>query len=151
MLAPVSDAKNSRGKPRKYDGKYTLTVAGYYTGTGSAVVAPGSGVHLTLNLVRETGGKASTVDVTLPLTGIRFVGDSTLAGNAAHFEGRLDAPDDDKERTLRGVRLVCRMRVDTQTADGMAYASVIGFVPELASARDAIDGGADTNNGRGKD
>jgi len=147
VLAPVSDAR-TRSKPRKSDGKYTLTVAGYYDGAGSAVVTSGSSVRLTLNVMQEAGGKSASVDLTMPLTGNRFTGDSTLAGYAVHFDGRLDVPDDDKERTLRGVRLVCRMRVDTQTAAGLTYASVIGFVPELATTRDAIDDGADNNKGK---
>jgi hypothetical protein len=142
-FAPVSSAR-SRNKPRKSDGNYTLTVAGFYTGQGNAQVTAGSGVRLTLSLVPETGGRAGTVDVTLPLTGNRFSGDGTLLGRPLHFDGRLDAPDDEKERTLRGVRLVCRMR----TTDLRNYASVIGFVPELASTRDAIDDGEDNNKGK---
>lgn len=148
-IAPVSDAKNkAKSKPRKSDGSYTLTVAGFYSGTGKAVVAGGS-VRMTLAVEPEArGGKGATIDLTMPITGNRFTGDSSLAGYAAHFDGRLDAPDDNKERTLRGVRLVCRMRVTTLTSAGMAYSSVVGFVPELATARDAIDEGED-NNGNG--
>jgi hypothetical protein len=140
MVAPASDAR-SRNKPRKSDGTYNLTVAGFYTGQGNAQVTAGSGVHLTLSLAPEVGGKTASVDVTLPLIGNRFSGDSTLSGKSVHFDGRLDVPDDDKERTLRGVRLVCRMRVTTPNQPVLNYASVIGFVPELASTRDAIDDG----------
>jgi hypothetical protein len=148
VIAPVSDAKNkTRAKPRKSDGSYTLTVAGFYSGAGRAVVS-GGGVRLTLSVVPESGGKSAAIDFTMPVNGNRFTGDSTLAGNAVHFDGRLDAPDDEKERTIRGVRLVCRMRVNTLTAAGMAYSSVVGFVPELAFARDAIDEGEDNNKGK---
>src|SRR4051794_14439790 len=77
MLAPVSHAR-SRNKPRKSDGNYTLTVAGYYNGQGNAEVTAGSGVHLTLSVTPESGGKPGSVDVTLPLNANRFTGDSTL-------------------------------------------------------------------------
>jgi hypothetical protein len=145
-LAPVSNAR-SRYKPRKSDGTYTLNVAGYYTGQGNAQVTTGAGVHLTLSMTPESGGKSGSVDVTLPLTGNRFSGESTLFGKPVHFDGRLDVPDDDRERTLRGVRLVCRLK--TTDPKDSKYASVIGYVPELSTARDAIDEGADNNKGKG--
>src|SRR3954468_15715434 len=86
VLAPVSNAKTrAKSKPRKSDGSYTLTVAGYYTGTGRAVVSSGS-VGLNLSVARESGGKTSVVGLTMPLTGNRFSGDTTLAGLAVHFD-----------------------------------------------------------------
>ena len=146
-LAPASNAK-SRNKPRKSDGTYTLNVAGFYTGAGKATVASGS-VHLTLVLSPEAGGKSATVDLTMGVTGNRFSGDASAFGKAIHFfDGRLDAPDDDKERTLRGVRLVCRMRIVTPESPVYNYSSVIGFVPDLAGTRDGIDNGDDTNGGK---
>ena len=142
-VAPASDAR-TRGKPRKSDGTYNLTVAGYYTGNGKATVTSGS-VHLTLTLSPEAGGKSGAVDLTMAVIGNRFSGDTAAFEKAIHFDGRLDAPDDDKERTLRGVRLVCRMRIVTPENPTYNYSSVIGFVPDLATARDGIDNGGDTN------
>ena len=139
-VAPTSNAK-SRGKPRKSDGTYTLNVAGFVAGQGSAQVTPNVDVKLTLNVTAVRGGAAGQVSVTLPLNGAgRFQGDGTILGQPAFFEGRLDVPDDDKERAIRGVRLVCRLRSGTQ------YASIVGFIPELADARDSIDNGEDDNS-----
>lgn len=145
-LAPASDAK-SRNKPRKSDGSYNLKVAGFYTGSGNATVAPGS-VRLTLTLSPESGGRSNFVDVTMSLASNRFIGDTNAFGKAIHLEGRIDVPDDDKERALRGVRLVCRMRIVTPENPIYNYASVIGYIPDLSSARDGIDEGDDTNKGK---
>jgi len=142
-VAPTSDAK-SRNKPRRSDGSYNLKVAGFYNGWGNATVAPGS-VHLTLTLSPEAGGKSNGLDVTMTLANNRFIGNTSAFGKAIHLEGRLDVPDDEKERALRGVRLVCRMRIVTPENPIYNYASVIGFVPALATARDGIDNGGDTN------
>ena len=142
-VAPSSDAK-TRNKPRKSDGTYSLKVAGFYTGSGNAMVTPGS-IQLSLTLSPEQGGKSSALGVTMSLANNRFVGDTTAFGKAIHLEGRLDVPDDEKERALRGVRLVCRMRIVTPENPIYNYASVIGFVPALATARDGIDNGGDTN------
>src|SRR4051794_32142153 len=79
VFAPVSDAKTrAKSKPRKSDGSYTLTVAGFYTGTGKAVVTSGS-VALSLSVTKESGGRTSTVALTMPLAGNRFSGDTTLS------------------------------------------------------------------------
>jgi hypothetical protein len=150
-VAPISTAK-SRSKPRPSGGTYTLTVAGYVAGQGSADVSPGSSVHLTLTVAPESGGRGGPVDVTMPMTTPnRFAGDSTVLGRPAHFEGRLDVPDDEKERLLRGVRLVCHFH--TTDAQPVRYASVIGWIPALAEAKDRIDNGDDDggkgNNGNG--
>jgi len=146
-VAPTSTAK-SRNKPRPSGGTYALTVAGYVLGQGSADVSPGNSVHLQLTVKPEAGGKGDTVDVTLPLgANNRFVGDGTVLGKPAHFEGRLDVPDDDKEQLIRGVRLVCRFR--TTDPQSVGYASVVGYIPALAEARDRIDSGDDGGNGNG--
>ena len=150
-VAPTSTAK-SRNKPRPSGGTYTLTVAGYVAGQGSADVSPGSSVHLNLTVAPEAGGKGGAVDVTMQTTAPnRFAGDSTVLGRPAHFECRLDVPDDDKERLLRGVRLVCRFH--TTDAQPVRYASVIGYIQALAEAKDRIDSGDDDggkgNNGNG--
>jgi hypothetical protein len=145
-LSPASTAK-TRKKPRPAGGTYTLEVAGYLRGDGSAVVTPGQGVQLSLFVAREAGGGASPVNVTLKyLQGAgnsHVAGDQTIFGKPAHFEGRVDVPDDEKELAIRGVRLVCRIR----SADGK-YASVIGWVKALAEAEDDIDR-QDRGRGRG--
>jgi len=146
-VAPTSDAK-SRNKPRRSDGSYNLKVAGFYNGWGNATVAPGS-VHLTLTLSPEAGGKSNGLDVTMTLANNRFIGNTSAFGKAIHLEGRIDVPDDDKERTLRGVRLVCRMRIVTTGSPIYNYASVIGYIPALAGERDGIDEGDDTNRNKG--
>ena len=147
-VAPTSTAK-SRNKPRPSGGTYTLTVAGYVLGQGSADVSPGSSVHLQLTIKPESGGKGDTIDVTLPLgSNNRFIGDGTVLDRPAQFEGRLDVPDDDKERLLRGVRLVCRFH--TTDAQPVRYASVVGYIPALADARDRIDNGDDDDKGHGR-
>ena len=139
-LAPVSTAK-SRAKPRKSDGNYTLKVGGYLVGQGTAEVKAGSGVKLKLDIASDRGGKPERVEISMPLSGTRFLGDAKVLGKPAHFQGRIDIPDDDKERALRGVRLVCRIRTTDDREDKFAY--VVGFVPELAAARDRIDHGDD--------
>jgi hypothetical protein len=147
-VAPTSTAK-SRNRPRQSGGTYTLKVAGYVLGQGNADVSPGSSVHLMLTVTPESGGtKGAPVDVTMQVTtGNRFAGDSTVLGRPAHFECRLDVPDDDKERLLRGVRLVCRFH--TTDSQPTRYASVVGYIQALADARDRIDSGDDDDSGKG--
>jgi hypothetical protein len=147
-VAPTSTAK-SRNKPRPSGGTYTLSVAGYVLGQGSADVTPGSSVHLQLTVKPEGGGGGMAVDVVMQMTTPnRFAGDSTVLGRPAHFECRLDVPDDDKEQLIRGVRLVCRFH--TTDAQPVRYASVIGYIPALADAKDRVDSGDDDDSGKGK-
>lgn len=145
VVAPDSTAVPRKKRPS--DGTYTLKVAGYIRGQGNAVVTSGQDVRLTLVVARvnppRSAVAAGSVTVTLkPKTpgNNHVVGDQVLLGKLVHFEGRLDVPDDAKERAIRGVRLVCRIR----SPDG--YASVIGYIPALANAEDAIDKGKDKGN-----
>ena len=142
-LAPTSNARG-RGKLRNSEGTYTLKIAGYVAGQGNADVSSDTGVKLTLHVAEAQGGRGEKVEVNLPLKGNRFGGTGNILGTPATFQGRLDVPDDSKERALRGVRMICHITSNNR------YARVIGFIPELATARDRIDNGEDVGApGRG--
>ncbi|HEY7115936.1 MAG TPA: hypothetical protein VH475_05100 [Tepidisphaeraceae bacterium] len=138
-LASSVIAKGKRDKPRNREGVYSLKVAGYVTGDGDANVE-GNSLTLTLTVAPSAGGSQQTETVALRLGGASFSSNQPFLGQTANFQGRLDAPDDEKERELRGVRLVGRIR----SADGQ-YATIVGYIPSLANTKDLIDMGQDTN------
>jgi hypothetical protein len=127
---------SARGIPRPKDGNYTLTIAGFVKGNGdsSGSTVSGNTVNFHANVVAENGTKGTLSADGLVLNGSYFKGPGTLLGQSATFRGRLDFPDGDRERAIKGVRLVCTVK----TADGQ-YASVIGFIPAQAAAKDDPD------------
>jgi hypothetical protein len=121
-----------RGKPRQREGDYNLTVGGDYVGQGTSVVG-GDRVKLTANVKGPAG--SSILNANCTINGTHFSGTGNVNGNAAVFKGRLDAPDDDQERAIKGVRLVCTFTV---TGDGVekTYGRIVGYIPAQAAAED---------------
>lgn len=140
----VSGDDSSSARPK--DGAYNLTVAGFVKSNGDSngSTVSGNQINLRAKIVSEKG-EAGLLNATgLTLKGSYFHGSGTVLGQTAIFNGRLDFPDGDKDRGIRGVRLVCTVK----TSDGK-YARVIGFIPALANARDNVDE-EERDRGRGK-
>jgi hypothetical protein len=126
----VSVDARSRGKPRSRDGNYNVSIAGYFKGDGSGTVA-GNTISLTLNVVTADGAKGALVAPSIKLDGAHFTGSGMFRGKRVTLTGRVDAPDSDFEKAIKGVRLVAQVK----TSDGR-YAHLVGFIPALAAAPD---------------
>jgi hypothetical protein len=129
---------HSRGKPRSRDGDYTLSIAGYFKGQGWGIIA-GTKLNLQLNVVTADGAKGTLVAPNMTLTGNRFNGSGNFQGTSVTFSGRVDAPDVDLERSIKGVRLVSLVK----TSNGR-YAHVVGYIQALAAG----DGPQDRSRGK---
>lgn len=138
MTIPViADRDGHRHGPRPKDGNYNLTIAGFIRSSGevSGSTVAGDQVNLQAGVVSAaTGEKGTLTAIGLKLDGQYFTGDGTVMGESATFNGRIDFPDSEKERAIRGVRLVCTVK----TASGN-YARLVGYVPALAAIKDNID------------
>ena len=125
LLIPFESAV-AKNKPRQREGNYNISVGGVAQGVGNATVSPTRvNIDATVTAGDNTKGKVSATN--LKISKGTFTGTGTAMGQTADFKGRLDAPDDDDERAIRGVRLVCTVK----TADGR-YLKVMGFIPEYA-------------------
>jgi len=129
------------GKPRATAGDYAVAVAGAFKGSGTAKV---TGNTVTINatvtdLKGATG--ALTFSVTLKKQN-HFNVTGMVIGQTATFTGRLDVPDDQKERAIKGVRITSTFK----TADGR-YGKIIGWVPN--DRRFPNDDNPNSGNGNG--
>lgn len=138
MTIPVVAERDGRHRgPRPKDGNYNLTIAGFIRSSGevSGSTVAGDQVNLQATVISaETGEKGTLTAIGLKLTGQYFTGDGTVMGQPATFNGRIDFPDSEKERAIRGVRLVCTVKTTTGN-----YARLVGYVPALAAVKDNID------------
>ena len=135
----ISADGKSRNKPRSRDGDYNISIAGYFKGEGSGTVA-GNQIKLQLNVVTADGSKGTLVAPSIRLTGTHFTGAAMFKGQSLTLTGRVDAPDNDLEKSIKGVRLVSLVK----TGDG-CYSRLVGYIPALAAAPDD-----DRNRSRGK-
>jgi hypothetical protein len=143
VCATTVIARN-RSKPRQKEGNYNFTVAGYVHGNGSATVS-GERIKLDANVTTDDGATGELNASSLTLKSNHFSGNGNLMGEQATFEGRVDVPDNDYEKAIRGVRLSCTVR----TAGGR-YAKLIGYIPSQAQAKDSIDEQEEQERGKGK-
>jgi hypothetical protein len=134
----------ARSKPREKEGDYNFTVAGYVRGSGTATVG-GERIKLQANVTTEDGANGELNASNLTLKNNHFSGSGNLMGEQATFEGRLDVPDNDYEKAIRGVRLSCLVKTP-----GGRYAKLIGYIPSQAQAKDRIDEEEDRDRGKGK-
>lgn len=142
-FATTGIAKN-RSK-RNGEGTYNFTVGGYVHGTGTAKLV-GDNLRLDASVTAESGGAARELNASsLTVRNGHFSGTGNLLGEQATFEGRIDAPDDDNEKAIRGVRLVCTVK--TQSGH---YAKLIGYIPALAQTKDRIDDEEEKGKGKKK-
>jgi hypothetical protein len=137
----ISVDARSRGKPRSRDGSYSISIAGYFKGEGSGTVS-GNQMGLQLNVVTADGEKGALVAPSITLNGAHFTGSGTFRGKSVTLTGRVDAPDSDFEKAIKGVRLVSLVK----TSDGR-YAHLVGFIPALAAAPDNNPGNSGNGNG----
>jgi len=91
-------------QPKKTDGSYQVTVAGYYSGKGTVDVK-NKKLSLVVDIVHEDL-TAILSAANLHLDGDHFEGTTTLPGGTKVFiRGRLDGYESDKD--FRGARLLC--------------------------------------------
>jgi hypothetical protein len=128
-ISAVGDSA-PKGKIRDREGDYKVTVAGDYAGAGQSSV-DGDTVKLQADVKSRGGSGALTGSCTI--NGAHFSGTGNVMGRPAVFKGRVDAPDEDKERTLKGVRLVCTFTV-TGNDGRKTYGRLVGYIPAQAAA-----------------
>lgn len=133
-LTSIADSA-PRARPRERDGAYTVTIAGDYVGHGQSSTVVGDKVRLNANVTGR--GSSGLLNATLLLNGTHFTGAGLVIGNTADFKGRLDAPDDDRERAIKGVRLVASFVVTNRDTGEKSYGSLVGYLP--AQSTTAID------------
>jgi hypothetical protein len=129
-LLSLHPTAQGKAKPRAKEGDYNISVAGFVTGSGVAVVSAGK-VKLQANVVNSDSGAGGELNAAnLTLNGAHFTGSGNILGEQFTFRGRLDYPDPDEERAIKGVRLVGTFH----SLDYTKYGRVVGFIPALATA-----------------
>jgi len=79
-------------RPRGHrDGDYSLTVAGQFSGKGSASVTPGT-LSLNSNIIFKGAATGTLTATNLTIDKCYFTGAGTIAGVACTIEGRIDLP-----------------------------------------------------------
>jgi hypothetical protein len=138
VLAPPAGA-NPKNKPRPRDGDYNVSIGGYLKGEGTGTIA-GDQVKFQLSVMSDTGSKGTLDAPSLTIIGTHFSGPGTFLSQKVTFDGRVDAPDNDLEHGIKGVRVVATVK----TADGK-FSRLVGYIPALAAAKDP------TEDDRGRD
>ena len=86
-------ARGSKNPSKEVQGRYDITIAGYYRGSGTAQVT-GSGITIAAT-VRDPAGKTyKLTSGKLDITDERFKGDGDLSGFPARIDGRVDPADE---------------------------------------------------------
>ena len=93
-------------QPKKTDGGYTVTVGGYYEGSGTASVSPGRiAISATVNIAGSATGRDLKLNApNLTLDGDHFTGTANVQGNKLDIRGRLDGYAGDPD--FHGARLL---------------------------------------------
>ena len=141
MVLPA-DAK-PKGNPRQRDGSYNVSVGGYLKGEGNATVS-GDQLQIQINVTSDDGAKGSLDAPNLTIVGTHFSGSGTFQSQKVIFDGRVDAPDNDIEHVIKGVRLTAVVK----TLDSR-YSRLVGYIPAFAKAPDPPPP-SDEDRGRGK-
>jgi len=139
VLAPPAGA-NPKNKPRPRDGDYNVSIGGYLKGEGTGTIA-GDQIKFQLSVMSETGSKGTLDAPNLTIIGNHFAGPGTFQSQKVTFDGRVDAPDNDLEHGIKGVRVVATVK----TADGK-FSRMVGYIPALAAGKDP----AEDDRGRDK-
>jgi hypothetical protein len=93
-------------QPRKTDGGYTVTVGGYYEGSGTARVSPDR-IRIRAQVVVAGSPADRKLNLNAPnltLDGDHFSGTANVQGNRLTIHGRLDGYADDPD--FHGARLL---------------------------------------------
>src|SRR5689334_22975406 len=93
-------------QPKKTDGGYTVTVAGYYEGAGTADVSPDR-IKISAQVVIAGGKSDRKMKLNAPnltLDGDHFSGTGNVQGDKLTIVGRLDGYADDPD--FHGARLL---------------------------------------------
>jgi hypothetical protein len=127
-------------KPRGKDGNYNVVVGGMFKGSGTANIG-GNRLRVAADVTDSDGNKGE-LNVTVKIEkNHHFSGNGNVNGRQAIFTGRLDTPDDLKERQLRGVRVTCTFKTD----EGR-YGKIMGWVPN--DKRVPVDDNKDKSKGK---
>ena len=106
-------AEPAPGKRPKEVGRYSVTISGYYSGTGTAIVNVAA-VILRAELTDDDGNTFRLQSQRLRRDSERhnlFRGEGTLNGMKVAIDGRIDPPDDGKSEVLRRGRIVFTFKV----------------------------------------
>jgi len=105
-----------KGPSTKVRGKYVLTIAGYYTGSGEAQ-ATGAGIKISAKVTDPQGATHDLTASKLEVVNDRFAGTGELDGVQFDIDGRLDARDA-QDRNRGGVLKSGRITFTFKTTNG---------------------------------
>jgi hypothetical protein len=135
---------NGRGANRargKTTGEYTLTLAGHYTGKGSASVSD-KAIKMSGSIYLASGATATFNFPSLKITDDRFSGTGTVNGISCTIDGRVDLPDAKDQETNDDQALTGRIAATLRDNNGK--------VARLIGIQDAASrGGKGNGNGNG--
>jgi hypothetical protein len=123
LIAVAPGLAVAKDNPRPSTGDYTVSVAGYVTGSGKATV-DSTKVKFDADVEIPGGQKGKLSASGLKISKGHFSGSGTVLGQAATFKGRLDVTDQVDEQALKAVRISCTVA----TADGK-YLKLMGYLP----------------------
>ena len=115
LFCATADAKGppgERGPSAKVRGKFTVKVAGYYTGSGQAH-ATGAGLKINVTVRDPSGASHELRASKLEVVNDRFRGSGELAGATVEIDGRLDAQDRNQGGVLKKGRITFTFRTSS--------------------------------------
>lgn len=105
-LGPVTVLHGVGRQPKKTNGAYQVTVAGYYAGTGTLTVRGKKvAIQATVEPADGKGAKLKFIASNLALNGDHFTGTATIQGAQVNIRGRLDGYAGDP--VFHGARCLC--------------------------------------------
>jgi hypothetical protein len=110
FLSSSADVEGARrSPPGKRDGEYKVTVAGYYSGQGSATIPQNMKlVSFQATVDTEDGGNGTLSATNLHIRDNHFSGTGTALGKQVQLDGRIDVPDGVGEE-VQSARIVCNL------------------------------------------
>ena len=123
VAAAASRPTDLSAKPREINGDYNVVVGGMFKGRGVARIG-GNNISIDGDITDTNGINGEYIFKTSIKKENRFAGTGTVMGQRARFTGRVDAPDDKREKAIKGTRITATFKTD----DGR-YGRIIGFIP----------------------
>ena len=123
VAAVASRPTDLSAKPRDPNGDYNVVVGGMFKGRGVARIGANN-ISIDGDITDTNGINGEYNVKTSIMTENRFAGIGTVMGQRARFTGRVDTPDDKREKAIKGTRITATFKTD----DGR-YGRIIGFIP----------------------
>jgi len=122
VAAVASRPTDLSAKPRDINGDYNVVIGGMFKGGGVAGIR-GNKISIDGDITDANGINGEYNVKTAITKENRFAGTGTVMGQRARFTGRVDTPDDKREKAIKGTRITANFKTD----DGR-YGRIIGFI-----------------------